>query len=842
MSTSDMRDPQDEEARAVQTAPAEPAAPDAQPSSVPVTEAPPEQESGGDNERGQSQALTIPSEMPLLPLIETVIFPYVVAPLTIGRESSVKLVDEAVVGGQRVIALSLAKNPEQEAPTFDNVHHIGVAAVIHTMMRLPDGQRMIVQGITRVRLLETVQTEPYLRVRVERVPDEEPPAGEASLEIEALRRSLATLFERIVSLSQSLPDELQAVARIPQPGVMTDTIAAHLPIPAEERQQLLETLPLKERMNALLKVLTREAEVLELGNKIASEVSTEMGKTQRDYYLREQLKAIQKELGQGDETSREVDELRESVAKSGMSAEARTQADRELDRLSRMPVAAPEFGITRNYLDWLVTLPWSTATQDNLDIPAVRRILDEDHYGLEKVKERILEYLSVRKFKTDGPVRQPILCLAGPPGVGKTSLGMSIARALGKKFVRISLGGVHDEAEVRGHRRTYIGALPGQILQGIRRVGTNNPVFMLDEIDKVGSDFRGDPSSALLEILDPEQNNTFRDHYLEVPFDLSKVLFITTANVLDTILPPLLDRMELIQIAGYTEEEKVQIAISHLVPKQMKEHGLQRRHIHFAPAALRAIINGYTREAGVRNLERKIATVCRKATMQFAEGHEEQIRVTSRNLETFLGAPRFAEREILERTTEPGVATGLAYTPFGGDVLFIEATRMPGSKQLVLTGQLGDVMRESAQAALSYVRSHAEELGIDRDFFKTSDLHLHVPAGAVPKDGPSAGVVMTCALASLLSGRPVKPYMAMTGEVTLRGKVLPVGGIKEKMLAAHRAGVKTVLLPAENRKDVEEDVPEDIRSQMEFVYVKHVREVLKLALQQPEALASRRAN
>ena len=778
----------------------------------------------------EESAVPIPDEVALLPLNETVVFPMVIAPLTIGKESSIKLVDDAVVAGQRVIGVSLAKDPDQEKPSFENVHEIGVAAVIHTMLRLPDGQRMIVQGLRRIRLIEPIAAEPYLRVRIEKLAEEVDYDPEHPVEVEALRRNIADLYSRVVNLSQNMPEELLGIARLQNPAILTDTVAAHLPIPADERQAILQTLGTRARMNELLKILTREVEVLELGNKIANQVSTEMGNSQREYYLREQMKAIQRELGQGDDKSQEIEEIRQAVEAANMPAEARKQADRELERLARMPLAAPEYSVSRTYLDWLIALPWDKATEDNLDIRDVHRILDEDHYGLDKVKERILEYLSVRKFKTEGTVRQPILCLVGPPGVGKTSLGMSIARSLGKKFVRMSLGGTHDEAEIRGHRRTYVGALPGQVLQGIRRAETNNPVFMLDEIDKVGHDFRGDPSSALLEVLDPEQNSTFRDHYVEVPFDLSRVLFITTANVLDTIAPPLRDRMEIIEIAGYTEEEKVQIALTHLVPKQMDEHGLTKKHIRWTPAALKAIISGYTREAGVRNLERQIATVCRKATREFAEGRTAAISVSAKSVPVYLGTPRWPERELVERTLVPGVATGLAYTPVGGDVLFVEATQMPGNRQLVLTGQLGDVMKESAQAALSYVRSHTDDLNIAPDFFQSSDLHLHVPAGAVPKDGPSAGVVMTVALASLLTGRRVRPRVAMTGEITLRGKVLPVGGIKEKVLAAHRAGVRLIILPAENRKDVLEDIPEDVRADIEFVYVKEIAEALSVAL------------
>jgi ATP-dependent Lon protease len=782
----------------------------------------------------QEQGIAIPDILPLLPLIETVAFPHVIVPLSIGRESSIKLVDDAVIKGEKVLGLALSRNPEQEQPDIANVHPIGVAAVIHTMMRLPDGQRMIVQGLKRIRILEAVQTSPYLRVRVEKLADEIDYQPEDELEIEALKRNLTRLFSRLVAASDNLPDELQAITRIPQAGVLADTMAAHLPVPPLERQQILETLGLRARMRLILKILTRELEVVEIGNKIASDVHTELGKSQREYYLREQLKAIQRELGQEGDRD-EIEELRQAIEEAGMPEEARTQAERELERLTRMSAGHPEYGVTRNYLDWLVKLPWNRATEDNLDIPTVRRILDEDHYGLEKVKDRILEYLSVRKFKTEGTVRQPILCLVGPPGVGKTSLGMSIARALGKKFVRISLGGMHDEAEIRGHRRTYIGALPGQIIQGIRRADTNNPVFMLDEIDKVGRDFRGDPSSALLEVLDPEQNSTFRDHFLEVTFDLSRVLFITTANILETIPPPLRDRMEVIEIPGYTEEEKVQIASRHLVPKQMEEHGLKKTHVRWRRSALRQIIRGYTREAGVRNLERQIAAICRKATRQFAEGREEPVVVTDETVQEFLGAPRFLEQEVVERTTTPGVGIGLAWTPVGGDVLFVEAARMPGSGQLILTGQLGDVMQESARAALSWVRSRAEALGIDKELFRNTDIHLHVPAGGVPKDGPSAGAVITATLVSLLTGRRMRPRLAMTGEVTLRGKVLPVGGIKEKVLAARRAGVRTVLLPEANRKDVEEDVPENVRNGLEIVYVRDMDQVLELSLEPPRS-------
>ena len=779
------------------------------------------------------RGIVIPEELSLLPIKDTVLFPMVVMPLIVSRESSMKLVDDAVVSDSRIIALSTLKDPNTEVPGCNDVYRIGVAAAIHTMLRLPEHQRLIIQGLRRIRVIECVQTEPYLRVKVEEIPEITDYSEADVVEIEALRRNVSDNFEKVVSLSPNLPDELQSITTaITKPGVLADTVALHLPIPNSEKQSLLEMPGTKERLRALLTILMREVEVLELGSKIQSQVHSEMGKTQREYYLREQIKAIQHELGEGDERTAEVEELRDKIAKAKMTEEAEKEALRELDRLSRMSLAAPEYTVSRTFIDSLVSIPWNTYTQDNLDIPLVHEILDEDHYGLNKVKERVLEYLSVRKFREAGEMRHPILCFVGPPGVGKTSLGKSIARALGRKFVRMSLGGVRDEAEIRGHRRTYIGALPGQIIQNIKRAGSHNPVFMLDEIDKVGADFRGDPSSALLEVLDPEQNSTFRDHYLEVPFDLSKVLFITTANVLDTILPPLRDRMEILEIAGYTEEEKLEIAKRHLVPKQLDEHGLKKgKHIVFLDAGITEIARSYTREAGVRNLERNIAAICRKAAREWAEGRTKLVRVTVKQVHEYLGVPRYSYEELADRTDEPGVAVGLAWTPTGGDVLFVEATRMQGGKQLLTTGQLGDVMKESAQAALSYIRSHSTALDIDADFYKESDIHLHVPAGAIPKDGPSAGVTMATALASLLSGRKVKPRLAMTGEITLRGKVLTVGGIKEKILAARRAGVETVIVPKDNRKDVIEEVPEDVRSEMKIEYVDTVAQTLNLALE-----------
>ncbi|HHX41180.1 MAG TPA: endopeptidase La [Armatimonadetes bacterium] len=787
---------------------------------------------------GEESGVSIPEELSLLPLRDTVLFPVVVVPLAVSRESSVKLIDDAAVSGSRVIGTVAMKSPEIEKPTLDDVYRIGTAAVIHTMLKLPEGVRLIVQGLRRIEILECLQTEPYLRVRVRVLPEDTPEAElppDAQMEMEALRRSVGALFQKVVSLSPDLPDELQAIPQnVQEAHVLADLICAHIRMPIQEKQELLEIIDVRERLRRLASLLNRDLEILELQTKIQSQVHTELGKMQRDYYLREQLKQIQKELGETDERTAEIEELRAKIEAAEMPEEARKEADRELDRLSKMPPQAAEYTVARTYIDWLVTLPWNTSTEDNLDMREVREVLDADHYGIEKVKERILEYLAVRKFNPESH-RHPILCFAGPPGVGKTSLGKSIARALGRKFFRMSLGGIRDEAEIRGHRRTYIGALPGQIIQGIRRAGSNNPLFMLDEIDKVGADFRGDPSSALLEVLDPEQNGTFRDHYLDVPFDLSRVLFITTANVLDTILPPLRDRMEIIELSGYTEQEKLQIARRHLVPKQMSEHGLTPEHIRWEDDGIRAIVLGYTREAGVRNLEREVAAVCRKVTREFAEGRTELAVIDSEAVRRYLGVPRFEYEEIAERTSQAGVATGLAWTPVGGDVMFIEATAMPGGRSLMLTGQLGDVMKESAQAALSFVRSHAAELGIDATFFRRNDIHVHVPAGAIPKDGPSAGVTMATAIASLATGRRVRSDVAMTGEITLTGRVLPVGGIKEKVLAAHRAGLKRVILPERNRKDMLEDVPEEVRQSIQIEYADTVRRVLDWVLEPEEA-------
>jgi len=786
-----------------------------------------------DGLRGSAN-MGVPDVIPVLPLRDTVVFPHAMVPMAAGRASSVALISEAVGAGSAIGAFAQL-DPAMNEPLEGDLQRIGTYTSIYKVFKQQDGSlRMAVQGLTRIRLLEVVQTQPFLRARVEEVPDLMPAPGD--LEAEALTRNATTLFRRIAELSPLVPDEIaDAIVQQTHPGRVADAIAASLPsLSTQTKQELLATADVKARLARLVAALTKEAEVLELGSRIQSQVESEVGKSQRDYYLREQLKAIQKELGQTDERAQETDELRQKIEAAGMTEEAKKEALRELERLSRMSPAAAEYTVARTYLEWLVALPWSTETEDSLDLTAARAVLDADHTGLEKVKDRILEYLAVKSIRPAG--KDPILCFVGPPGVGKTSLGRSIARALGRKFHRISLGGMRDEAEIRGHRRTYIGALPGQIIQGLRRAESKNPVLMLDEIDKLGMDFRGDPASALLEVLDPEQNVAFRDHYVDVPFDLSRVLFITTANLLDTVPPALRDRMEIIELPGYTEEEKVRIARQHLVPKQARDHGLstgdlvEGDQIRWTDTALTQLVRHYTREAGLRNLECEIAAITRKVAKRRVEGSTDVVEVTPELVGELLGAPRFLVEELEERTRVPGVAVGLAWTAAGGDILFIEATRMKGGKTLTLTGQLGDVMKESAQAALSWVRSHASDLGIRSDFWDTSDIHVHVPAGAIPKDGPSAGVTMVTALASLMTQRAVKPRLAMTGEVTLSGRVLAVGGIKEKVLAARRAGVSTVILPRRNEKNLLEDVPKRLRETMTFHLVDSVEEVLDLAL------------
>ena len=773
--------------------------------------------------------LAIPDELPILPLRDTVLFPNSFMPLAVARESSVHLIDDAIANN-KLIAVFTQRDASVEEPGQDDLYPVGTATHIHKMFKLPDGSlRLIVQGLARLTLNEVVATQPYLRARVTNAVEGTNDADR--LEIDALARNIKTNFQQVVSLSPLLSDDLQTLAaNILEPGRLADFIASSLStINTAVKQDVLETLDIRARMDNLNRILIKELEVLELGSKIQSQVQSEVGKNQRDYFLREQMKAIQKELGEGDDQTKDVEELSEKIEAAGMPDAVKKEALRELDRLSKMPAAAAEYTVSRTYLDWLVALPWNKRTDEVIDLPRTKSVLDADHSGLERVKDRILEYLAVRKLNP--AVKGPILCFVGPPGVGKTSLARSIARALGRKFVRVSLGGMRDEAEIRGHRRTYIGALPGQVIQGLRRAESKNPVFILDEIDKLGSDFRGDPSSALLEVLDPEQNNTFRDHYLDVPFDLSEVLFITTANVLDPVPAALRDRMEVLELAGYTEEEKLQIAIDHLVDKQVKNHGLTPEYIRFSPDALRQVIRGYTREAGVRNLEREIGSLCRKVARRRAEGNETPIAITPDVVVDMLGAPRFLEEEMEQRTKDPGVAIGLAWTPVGGEVLFIEASRMAGTGSLTLTGQLGDVMKESARAALSWLRAHAREYSIDPDFFKNAEMHVHVPSGAIPKDGPSAGVTMVAAMASELTGRPVRGDLAMTGEITLSGRVLPVGGIKEKVLAARRAGIHEVVLPKQNEKNIKEDLTEELRKGLTVHLVTTVDEVLALALQ-----------
>ena len=803
----------------------------------------------------------IPSELAILPLRNVVIYPLTALPLTVGQPRSIRLIDDAVLG-RRMIGLVAVKDPEKEEPGPEDVYTVGTAALVHRLRKAPDGTViLLVQGLERIKIREFTQAEPYLKARVEVAPD----FVEETVEVEALMRNIVELFRHLVSLVPHIPDELIMLAlNVDDPRQLAYAISTYMRMDLEDAQEILEIDEVTEKLRKLTIILNRELEVLELGKKIQTEAQTEMTKVQREYFLREQLKAIKKELGEEDEQTMEIEEIRQKIEEAGMPEEAEKEAKRELDRLSKLPTAAAEYSVIRTYLDWLVNLPWSKSTEDNLDIARARRVLDEDHYDLDDIKERIMEYLAVRKLRLDRKNEEEeeepadyirreregvILCFIGPPGTGKTSLGRSIARALGRKFVRQSLGGVRDEAEIRGHRRTYIGALPGRIIQALRRVESKNPVFMLDEIDKVGQDWRGDPSSALLEVLDPEQNRDFRDHYLDVPFDLSQVMFITTGNVLDTIPPPLRDRMEILRLSGYTEEEKIKIAQQYLIPRQIRENSLHPEEIEFDKGAIRKVIRDYTREAGVRNLERELGSICRKvatkvaealspeAPSEPAEGQEVvKMLITEEKVAEFLGKPKYFF-EAAERTEIPGVATALAWTPTGGDILFIEATRMPGKKGFTLTGQLGDVMKESAQAALSYVRSKAEELGIDGDFFEKSDIHIHVPAGAMPKDGPSAGVTIATALASLLLDKPVRADVGMTGEITLRGQVLPVGGIKEKILAAHRVGLRTVILPQRNELDLD-DVPDEVKEEMKFILADKVDQVFAAALAEQSPVTS----
>ena len=772
----------------------------------------------------------IPQELAILPVRDTVLFPGAVLPLTVGRESSLALLD-SLHGPEQLLGVVAQHDPRVEEPTASDLHAVGTAAKIHKTVKMHSGNVVIfLEGLQRIRVAELLGLRPFLRARIE---VQEDIVGPRDAEIEALERNAKELFREVVTRSPQLSDELQTlVVNIDDPGRLSDFIAGTLPsLSTLLRQELLETASVRKRLEILIRELSKELEVLELRNKIQDHVQEQVSQSQREYLLREQMKAIQKELGETDEGQVEVEELRKKMEESGMPAEARKECERELKRLAKMTPASAEYMVSRTYLEWMTSLPWNKSTgAEEIDIAKGQAILDEDHYDLEKVKQRVLDYLAVKKLQPG--MKGPILCFLGPPGVGKTSLGKSIARALGRRFARISLGGIHDEAEIRGHRRTYIGALPGQIIQGIRRAETNDPVFMLDEVDKLGRDFRGDPSAALMEVLDPEQNATFRDHYLDVPFDLSKVLFIATANWMDPIPEPLRDRMEIIELPGYTEEEKIHIARKYLIPKQAAEHGVRMgEQLEFSDEGLRELIHSYTREAGVRNLEREIATLARKQARRIAEGKAEKLVVTPEVLREVLGVPKFrAEKEVEERVRRPGVSVGLVWTPSGGDIVFIEASRMRGGKQFTITGRLGEVMQESMHAALSWVRANAERYGIDPDFFRRQDIHVHVPSGAVPKDGPSAGVAMVTALVSLLSGRPVRPRLAMTGEVSLSGVVLPVGGIKEKVLGAKRAGIREVLLPADNEPNVAEDLALHMLEGVQIHYVRTVDEALEFAL------------
>jgi ATP-dependent Lon protease len=779
---------------------------------------------------------SVPEILAILPVRDTVLFPGAVLPLTVGRESSLALVN-SLEGEEKLLGVVAQLDPRVEDPAAADLHKVGTLAKVHKTVKMPNGNVVIfLEGLQRVNVLELIGLRPFLRARVEAQPEI---TGDVDAELEALQRNAQDLFRDVVSHSPQLSDDLQSVAlNIDDPGRLADFIAGTLPsLSTLLRQELIETPSVRKRLEMLIRELSKELEVLELRSKIHEQVQEQVGQNQREYLLREQMKAIQKELGESDDSTQEIDELRKKVDEAGMTAEAKKECDRELKRLAKMTPASAEYMVSRTYLEWMTSLPWAKSSGvSEIDIAKGKQILDEDHYDLAKVKERILDYLAVKKLQPG--MKGPILCFVGPPGVGKTSLGKSIARSLGRKFVRIALGGMHDEAEIRGHRRTYIGALPGQIIQGLKRAESNDPVMMLDEVDKLGRDFRGDPSSALMEVLDPEQNNAFRDHYLDVPFDLSKVLFIATANWMDPIPEPLRDRMEIIELAGYTGEEKVHIAHRYLIPKQAQEHGLKvGEQIEFSDESLGEIIHSFTREAGVRNLEREIATITRKQARKLAEGHTEKMVVTPEIVREYLGVPKFrAEKEVEERVKKPGVAVGLVWTPVGGDIVFIEASRMRGGKQFTMTGHLGEVMQESMTAALTWVRANAERYGIDPDFFRKQDIHIHVPSGGVPKDGPSAGAAMVTSLVSLLTGRPVRDRLAMTGEMTLSGIVLPIGGVKEKVLGAKRAGIKEVLLPVDNEPNAVADLPPDILGDMKITYVRNLDEVLEHALSK-EAIA-----
>ena len=777
----------------------------------------------------EQQQVAIPDVLPVLPLPDMVVFPYMIVPLFVNRERSAKAVDQAL-SENRMILLVSQKTANVDDPKAEDLREFGTVSVIMRMLKLPDGRvRILVQGFSRAHVEYYDESKPYLTAKVQ--PKTEPQVTPDSVELEAMIRNAKSSLEKMVSLGKNISPDLVAIAsNLDDPARLSDLIASNLDLKVDKAQEVLELIDPVERLRRVHALMAKEIEVLEIQNDINTQARGEMDKSQREFYLRQQMKAIQQELGEGNEVQEEIDQYRKKIKKAKMPQEVTEEAERQLGRLERMHPDAAETATLRNYIDWMVSLPWSKSTKDNLDLKKAQTILDQDHYGLEKVKERIIEHLAVRKLKKN--TRGPILCFVGPPGVGKTSLGKSIARALGRKFVRMSLGGVHDEAEIRGHRRTYVGAMPGRIIQNIHQAGTNNPVFMMDEVDKIGADFRGDPSSALLEVLDPEQNFAFRDNYLGVPFDLSNVMFITTGNMLDPIQPAFRDRMEIISLSGYTEEEKVEIAKRHLIPKQIEEHGLKKDQIQFSDEGIRAIINLYTQEAGLRNLEREIASVCRKVARQVASGEKKVRKIHTDNLDQFLGRPKVFQDELLKRD-QVGVATGLAWTPVGGDILFVEATAMKGKGALTLTGQLGDVMKESAQAALSYARSHAREFGINEDFFAKHDIHIHVPEGSIPKDGPSAGVTLATAMLSLLTGKAVHRKIAMTGEITLRGEVLPVGGIKEKVLAARRAKIDTVVLPSLNKRDLE-DVNETIRKEMKFVFVDDVKSVFKAALLENE--------